>query len=242
MGFFLNTGRTLVAYGANMLNSKQLKVVDWLLEENVYKYKKKNFLKESEYSGKELIVVDIQPEYEKYFGFDVYEFTEFLNEYRDTFSKITLLYNGRDTVGELTESEYASWLFEHGLEEETLDSIRFYDKGYAFFRNAMDHGIDHDEIVRVLAYMAKNDINDSRDLDDDLWNSYLEENPDDTEVVEYLKDNEDVINIPDLIDELDDVRSGAFVMGGGRDECLAEVLIALKYLGKQYRLINKFVY
>ena len=196
---------------------------------------------ESSFSGKELVVVDIQPEYECHMIFRPYEFTVFLNEHNDYFSKFNLFFNCL-YLGMVSESEYSWWLIENGLEEETLDRIHFFDKGYNFFRNAMDHGIDHDEIVHVIAFMAKNDINDSRDLDDDMWSEFAEQFPDDEEVVEFLKDNEDAIFIPELIDELDDAASNLIVTGGGRDECLAEVLIALKYLGKQYQLLNEFVY
>lgn len=196
---------------------------------------------ESGYVGKELIVVDIQPAYAPYFRFKPYAFTAFLNEHYTEFSKITLLYNGPD-LGLESESDYIEWLVDNNLSDEALDKIRFFEKGYNFFRNAMDQGIDHDEIVRLLSYMAKNDINDSRDLDDDLWNAYLQSFPADADIVDFLRDNEDAIFIPDLIDELDDVSSNVLVMGGGKDECLAEVLIALKYLGKAYKLIPEFVY
>lgn len=196
---------------------------------------------ESAFNGKELIVVDIQPEYEKSFRFKPYQFTEFLNQHATEFSSITLLYNGPD-LGMVSESEYAMWLVENGLEEDVLSSIKFFEKGYAFFRNVMDAGVDHDEIVHVIAFMAKNDINDSRDLSEELWNEFSASFPNDSDIIEYLKDNEDAIFIPELINELDNSTQTPLVMGGGKDECLAEVLIVLKYLGRNYSLINQFVY
>lgn len=196
---------------------------------------------ESAYNGKELIVVDIQPEYEKGFGFKTYQFIEFLNAHANEFSSITLLYNGPD-LGMVSQSDYTMWLIDNGLDEDVLNNINFFEKGYAFFRNAMDAGVDHDEIVHVIAFMAKNDINDSRDLTEELWNQFSATFPNDVDIVEYLKDNEDAIFIPELIDELDNSKQAPFVMGGGRNECLAEVLIVLKYLGRSYSLINQFVY
>lgn len=194
-------------------------------------------------SGKEFLSVDIQPEYQDYFSFRLSEYIKFLNENYEEFSNITFFYNGEDTLGMVSQHDYIMWLIENGLDEDVIDEINFYDKGYNFFRYAMDEGIDHDEVVHLIAFMAKHDINDSREVDEKMWDSYLETFPSDTEIVELLKDSDDMIYIPDMIDELDGMsNSNLLVVGGGQDECLAEVLIALKFLNKEYKTLNRFVY
>ena len=112
-----------------------------------------------------LISVDIQPEYENYLGFKIFSFTKFINDNIENMNSITLLYNGADTLGMVSETDYKMWLVENGLEEENLNYVKFYDKGYAFFRYCMDEGIEEQEIVNLVKYMINHQINDSRDID-----------------------------------------------------------------------------
>ena len=125
--------------------------------------------------GANLISVDIQPEYENAFSFDLYSYVSFLNQNIDKMNSLTFLYNGADTLGMISESEYKMWLIENGFDEENLNSVRFYDKGYAFFRFCMDEGADEDEIVNLVKYMIHNNINDSRDIDEEMWNGFMTE-------------------------------------------------------------------
>lgn len=217
----------------------KLRSIDYTLVESISEAHRLIF--ESS-GGSELLVVDIQPEYEKWFSFKMYNFVEMLNSDHGNYTRITFLYNGHDTLGMVKESDYISWLYEHGVEEEVIDRINFYDKGYNFFRNAMDSGVDHDEIVHLISFMAKHRVNDSRDVDGDMWDAYMGEYPNDMNIREKLEGNEDAINIPDLIGTLSGLGSGMVVMGGGKSECLAEVLIALKYFGKSFKLDSRFVY
>lgn len=194
-------------------------------------------------SGTIFISVDIQPEYESAFGFDIYSYTQFINENIDTINKCVFLYNGADTLGMISESEYKWWLVENGLEEENLNYISFYDKGYAFFRYCMDEGIDDDEIVDLVKYMMNHDINDSRDIDEEMWQGYMEEyNYDQSDVKELLEYADDMINIPDLMGFLRKYNGRLILTGGGVQECLKEVEIALMALNKQYNLYTKFTY
>ena len=195
-----------------------------------------------ESSGNELVVVDIQPEYEKFFSFKIGKFIDMINSTYSNYTRITFLYNGHDTLGMISKSDYISWLYDNGMDEEALDSITFYDKGYNFFRNAMDAGVDHDEIVHLIAFMAKHKINDSRDVDEEMWDAFITAFPSDKDIRATLEGNEDAINIPDLIDELSGLGNNLVVMGGGKTECLAEVVIALKFLGKPFTLDRQFVY
>jgi hypothetical protein len=65
--------------------------------------KLKSLILNEDVSNKTIINVDIQPEYQRIFSFKIYEFTEFINENFHKFSNVIFLYNGRDTVGELSE-------------------------------------------------------------------------------------------------------------------------------------------
>jgi len=183
-----------------------------------------------------LIVVDIQPEYQSYIPF-LREFVAYINK---TKQPITFLYNGHDTLGMVTESDYKWWLIENGVDEDVIDSATFYDKGYAFFRNCMDKGIDHDDTVGLVKLMYESGVNDSRDLNEDFWDEYVAQNGSE-HLREAMEGSEDCINIPDLMDFLQDYNN-ITICGGGIEQCLKEVEIALDALGKKYKVLHQYTY
>jgi hypothetical protein len=139
------------AFAAWILGIKKIPVL--VIKKTLQEKLSRIFLESS--GSKTLISVDIQPEYyykkSKYGGFrdDVLNgLIELLNS--DEYDKKIVFYNGHDTLGMIEEGEYISWLIENGLEEDRVNEILFYDKGYAFFRFAMDSGIDEDDIVDMV--------------------------------------------------------------------------------------------
>jgi len=190
-------------------------------------------------AGKHLVVVDIQPEYSKYIPF-LSKFIDFLNENYDKVSRLTFLYNGYDTLGMVNESEYINWWFENGLDESVIDVAKFYDKGYAFFRYCMDESIDENKISDLVRLMIDKNINDSRELDEEFWNEYMETHGHE-DVRQLLELADDCITIPDLMDELKNYNN-IILCGGGINECLKEVEIALNALGKNYLVLTKYTY
>ena len=188
--------------------------------------------------NKDLIFVDIQPEYQDYFNFTS-QWIYFLNNNYLNYN-ITLLYNGQE-LGMITEGEYVMWLFENGLEEDALNYIEFYDKGYAFFRYCIDNGIDDDLTVNLIKFMISEGITDSRDIDEGTWDKFISKHDDSQEIRELLEHSSDLIYIPYLMDLLKN-NSNITLAGGGIDECLREVEIALKALNKKYDLMDSFIY
>lgn len=209
-----------------------------LLGEKVFKIKK--LLKED--VTNHLLVVDVQPEYQDAFGFSVEELCDKLNQLYEKGVEITIFYNGYDTLGMINESDYKMWLLEHGLEEDTLYSINFYDKGYAFFRYCMDEGIDEDVITNLVKEMVSNNINDSRDLDEEFWDYFVDKYGDE-DIRELIEFADDCISIPDLMDYLSsNVNGQVYLTGGGVNECLKEVEIAMNALNKNYVIYPQFTY
>ena len=203
----------------------------------------KNIMLEQTFSGKTFFSVDIQPEYESSFGFKTYHFTSFLSEIYVEVNRIVFLYNGSDTLGMISESDYKMWLMENELSEEIVESSIFYDKGYAYFRYCMDSGIDEDSVSNFVRFMYENDIRDSRDLDRNVWAQYLRQyrRTDRKEVYDLLKTSDDSVHIPDLMDFLKRFNN-VVLTGGGVNECLKEVEIAFKALNKPYTVYSKFTY
>lgn len=217
------------------------KLIKHLIRENISNPKKLRMLYESDFGGKTIINVDIQPEYEKWFSFDVESWVQFINESAKN-NKIVFLYNGEDTLGMVSENDYKHWLYDLGIDEEIIYSATFYDKGYAFFRYCMDSNIDEDSIVDLVRFMIRHDINDSREINNDMWNEYMEEtNHTQEDVRELLENAGDMLSIPDLMDFLQGYNN-IVLTGGGVDECLKEVEIALLALDKQFNILSKFTY
>ena len=191
-------------------------------------------------SNKHLVVVDIQPEYISGFKGFLNEFINFLNKDITKLSNLTFFYNGYDTLGMISENDYKWWWIENGLDEDIVNNAIFYDKGYAFFRYCMDTNIDHEATSRLVKFMIYKGVNDSRDLDKKFWNEYVKKYGD-KDIRELLEFSGDAINIPDLMDELKGYNN-IILCGGGINECLKEVEIALDALDKPYNVLTKFTY
>lgn len=206
-------------------------------------YLLKNLLNEQSFSGKTLVSVDIQPEYQSSMGFKVYQFADFLNKISVEVQQIIFLYNGSDTLGMISEQDYKYWLYENDVSEELLDSATFYDKGYAFFRYCMDSNVDEDVIANFIRFMYENQIRDSRDVDREFWAKYLRQyrRTDKRDLYDLLKMKDECVNIPDLMDFMKRYNNIVMV-GGGVNECLKEVEIALKALNKPYNIYSKFTF
>lgn len=202
-------------------------------------FNKSDLLNESAI-GKHLIVVDVQPEYAPYMGGMQYKLFDYINQHIDELADLTFLYNGEDTLGMISESDYRVWLTENGLDENIAYEATLYDKGYAFFRNCMDRGGDDEELVNLVKFMRDNDINDSRELDKNFWKAFVKQYGS-KNIRELMEDSEDCINIPDLMDVLEKLNNIVLV-GGGVNECLKEVELALDALDKNYETWGKYTY
>ena len=190
--------------------------------------------------GRHLIVVDVQPEYAPYMNGMQYELFEYINTHIHELSDLTFLYNGEDTMGMVSEDEFVYWMIDNGLDEEIAQRARLYDKGYAFFRNCMDRGGDDEELVNLVKFMRDNDITDSREMDKNFWKAFVKQYGS-KNIRELMEDSEDCINIPDLMDFLEPFNNVVLV-GGGINECLKEVELAMDALDKNYETWHKFTY
>jgi hypothetical protein len=190
---------------------------------------------------KNLIVVDIQPEYENYINKQNSSFIEdFVDYVNGTSKNVVFLYNGYDTLGMVEEHDYQDWLIDKGVDESVIENATFYDKGYAFFRYCMDFGGDENDIASLVKMMYEKGVNDSRDLDDDFWIDYINENGS-SKLQTLLQNADDCISIPDLMDFIKDYEN-ITLCGGGINECLKEVEISLKALGKKFTILEEYTY
>ncbi len=142
----------------------------------------------------------------------------------------------------VSEGEYKEWLYNLGVGYDVIDGAKFYDKGYAFFRYCMDSNIEEDNIADLVRFMSKHEINDSRDIDSDMWGQYMgETGHDQDDVRELLENASDCINIPELMEFLEHYHN-IVLTGGGINECLKEVEIALLAMEKPFNIISRYTY
>lgn len=178
-----------------------------------------------------VIVVDVQPMYEKWIKFDMFDFTNFLNSQ----GSILYFYNGPETVGVDNEDKILYWLWDNGLDEDKSIDITWVDKGYGFFRNWMDSGMDWSDIKKAIRYMLMKKEWDSRDIPAEEWQKII------PEYSEY-HEGDNIYMPPEIrIDKLKKW-SGSYLVGGGKNECLKEIQILMSAFNIRYKLVRDFVY
>lgn len=213
-----------------------MSLINYILKENTIR------------SNNTLLIVDVQPEYN--FDFDLFAFLQYINGEAIEGKDIVYLYNGVETVDMISEDDLKHWLYEGSeydpqMEELIYNDIQFYDKGYAFFRSCMDEGMEEDIIVKLVKFMWEEDKRDTRDLDRDQWIKFISSIKDTDDwtfiLIETLRDHNEILYIPELMDQLEGLNNITMV-GGGITECLREVEIALMALDKKYNINHEFTF
>jgi len=179
-----------------------------------------------------IISCDIQPMYEKYIHFDLYKYVDFLNSN----GNILFLYNGTNTVGVDSKNNLIDFLIENGLEERKIKDIKFLDKGYGFFRDWMDDGLSERDIIKAIRYMFSKKEYDSREIDPEEWEKII------PHIWDYASKDNMIYIPPDIrIDKLKKW-SGSFLVGGGTNECLKEIMILMNAFNIRYKIVKEFTY
>jgi len=198
-----------------------------------------------------VIVCDVQPEYSGMNdGNENAVFPEIIDFVNKQTGNVLMLVNADDS----------------GVSNDTIDSIKMYwedtireesgnyedenlinwnrfeiiDKGYGYLRGWMDQGVDDAAIIKTIRLMYQQKESDSRELFDG------EDSP------EYI-DNMASLGVPEEV--LDDAISigwldishlrkynGAYLVGGGREECLREVELLMNAFNIKYKRIDSLVY
>jgi hypothetical protein len=127
-----------------------------------------------------------------------------------------------------------------GFNTDRWNNTEIVDKGYGYFRGWMDQGVSDNAIIQAIRVMYQQKVTDSRELfgGDDS---------------EHYVEQMAALGIPEEV--LDDALSvewtsvgqlkkynGAYIMGGGRDECLREVELLMNAFNIKYKRVEDFVY
>lgn len=175
-----------------------------------------------------LIICDIQPEYTQRSNrrFQINHFVAYLNRVATRYHHVNYFYNGYETLGMITEDALQMWLFDYGLSDKAFERIRFCDKGYGSMRDAIDNNVPDESIVKVIRMMRDAGIWDCSFLTEEQHQALL-----------YGND----IHWNESFDIIKTQKAITFV-GGGRNECLLELMLGAKAFNVPYKLNEKFVY
>lgn len=199
------------------------------------------FINESN-SNNTIVCCDIQLDYNEWIKFDLSDWADFINMNNN--KTIVYLYNGPN-MGYADENEQKEWMMNLGIEESVIDNMIFYEKEYGFFRDIMNRGFNHEnDIVPLVKYMIDNNINvtDEDVFTEDTWNEFSLEYPEvNSKMIDLLKSGDCYISIPDVTEFLNSYNNIDLV-GGGESECLEEIEIIFKALGKNYQTLYEYVY
>jgi hypothetical protein len=184
------------------------------------------------------VVVDVQPEYNKYCGGIVDGICNFLNNRK---GPIVVYFNGDSIGSEDDKNSIIDYYLEHGLNDDVIPNMKFIDKGYGFFRVWMDNGMDRAYIIKAIRFMVMNKKYDSRDVTTDEWEKLFADDWNEFTDLPDIIEN-DSVNIPDVV--ISDLKklSGCYLVGGAKEQCLAEFRLLFDAFNINYRIINDFTY
>lgn len=194
-----------------------------------------------------VICVDVQPEYcgdnpkcEKIINFVAVQQTgpvlmfvnaEDMGQTGDTVAGVREYWE--NTVREITNN-YDN--------EQPVNWRRFQivDKGYGYFRSWMDSGIDPAVIIAAVRELYLQKKSDSRDLTFPPFNQRTTLQSLIMGAMEELGDDPLIVNWTSVA-QLKRF-SGAYIVGGGRNECLREVELLMNAFNIRYKRIDSLVY
>jgi hypothetical protein len=207
----------------------------------------------SEGRGYPCIVVDVQPEYVNYGGYKTDQVCKrvirFVNEQH---GPVLMFVNAedqglsKDTVASIQEywDETLGYVeTQDGEYESQIDWRRYkiVDKGFGYFRSWMDQGIDAAIIIKAIRLMYQEKVTDSSELFYGRVDSY-EQGMKQLLGKDYLIGMNDPISVNwTSVAQLKQF-NGAYLMGGGRDECLREVELLMNAFNIKYKRIESMVY
>jgi hypothetical protein len=110
--------------------------------------------------------------------------------------------------------------------------VTIVDKGYGWFRAYMDQGVPESTIIKMIRHLYQRKLHDARDLEDEEYVAIMGS--------DQLKDEAFSVNWTSVA-QLKRF-SGAYIVGGGRNECLREVELLMNAFNIKYKRIDSLVY
>jgi hypothetical protein len=128
--------------------------------------------------------------------------------------------------------------YEYGYGDIDWNRFEIVDKGYGYFRSWMDSGIAANIIIATIRelYLQRKNSSDELEFEEDI-------SPMRVKIVKAMeKMRHDPISVNwTSVSQLKRY-SGAYIMGGGRNECLREVELLMNAFNIKYKRIDSLVY
>lgn len=187
--------------------------------------------------SKNLLVVDVQPAYDRWCSAVAPRIMQLLNAHS---GNKYCLYNAEGLTDDSKHS-VIEYFLENGLRQDRIDSIKFIEKSYGYFRNWMDNEVTERIIIKTIRAMVQNRVNDSKDLDmNTVLTSYEQERGLKLWGIDW---NEDSIYMPDFMPISLLKQISPFLMcGGARDQCLKEIELLCNAFNIKYKRIDSLIY
>ena len=200
-----------------------------------------------------IIVVDVQPEYAQYARQKCAEIVRFVSQQT---GPVLMFVNADETGMSIDNVEYdivPYWEEAAGIDHDRLEDDPKYngpidwnrftiiDKGYGYLRSWMDHGIPESIIVKTIRLMYQQKVNDTRDLE--FPGNIQQRTPEMSEIMGAIEEmNADPMTVGwTSVAQLKRF-NGAYIVGGGRNECLREVELLMNAFNIKYKRIDSLVY
>ena len=191
------------------------------------------------------IVVDVQPEYSGINDGDenpvFEEIIDFVN--RQT-GKVLIFVNAeQDGLTSDTIPHIKQYWEDSGFDPDTWNKVEIVDKGYGYFRSWMDNDVPPAIIIKTIRAMYQAKVNDSRLLfGGDSSENYQRE------FSKFIGPEFQSWMLTDgIMVEWTSITqlkrySGAYLVGGARNECLREVELLMNAFNIKYKRIDALVY
>lgn len=114
------------------------------------------------------------------------------------------------------------------------------DKGYGYLRSWMDHGIEPATIIATIREMYAQRVSDTRELQFPAFNRRTTTQSLIQGAIEEMEDDPMTVGWTS-VGQLKRF-NGAYLVGGGREECLREVELLMNAFNIKYKRIDSMVY
>lgn len=192
-----------------------------------------------------VIVVDVQPEYsEMNDGYENPVFEKIISFVNSQTGPVLMFVNAENhgLSGDTVNDVMLYWE-DSGFDPRNWRRVEIVDKGYGYLRSWMERGTSDRTIIKVIREMYQQKVNDSRELfGGELSDSYDDsmKNLMGSDYTPYDLDDSISVNWTS-ISQLKRF-SGAYIVGGGRNECLREVELLMNAFNIKYKRIDSMVY
>ena len=204
----------------------------------------------TEGNNQKCIVVDVQREFASGEAW-VEELMTFLNK-QESILLFATHEDGETALDGRDITDIKEYWEENGFDPRGWGRTSIVDKGYGHLRGWMDENIPNNITIRVIREMYQQKVSSSRDLfggengDTQAYNDSMEQ----LGVPQsMLPDAESSVGMADTSIEVEWTSigqlkefSGAYIMGGYRTECLAEVQLLMNAFNIKYTQIQKFIF